>query len=287
MNGKHVFGCDCRDCMTYLGTHIDEWMPEYAVLARAERLADAGNFTRAILARADLSADAQNFLSSLNVPIDDVFDLTPPVTIIRDVCDVDADIFLTPTTSTVTTTTTILTTPQKTVKRRSVSPVRAGDKLDFLRYQSPVKKKAVPVGVVSPSIKDTLRRVYPPTVKQEVRFPVPEKKYTFTQGLPPGFRFPITTPRRKVHPPDTEDYFYSSDGTKRERSQWVKDVMRRVCAAEAAREQSEKEMQARLHEAEAARLYDVEQEQSKKARHAKCHALKAAFKAKVKSELME
>jgi hypothetical protein len=38
-------------------------------------------------------------------------------------------------------------------------PVRAGDKLDFLRYQSPVKKKAAPVGVVSPSIKDTLRRV--------------------------------------------------------------------------------------------------------------------------------
>jgi predicted DNA-binding protein (UPF0251 family) len=63
--------------------------------------------------------------------------------------------------------------------------------------------------------------------------------------------------------------------------------MRRVCAAEAASEQSKKEMQARLHEAEAARLYDVEQEQSKKARHAKCHALKAAFKAKVKSELME
>jgi hypothetical protein len=118
MNGKHVFGCDCRDCMTYLGTHIDEWMPEYAkeelaravlarvkaeadakeelaraVLARAERLADAGNFTRAILARADMSADAQNFLSSLNVPIDDVFDLTPPVTTIRDVCDVDAEFF--------------------------------------------------------------------------------------------------------------------------------------------------------------------------------------------------
>ena len=76
MNGKHVFGCDCRDCMTYLGTHIDEWMPEYAkeelaraVLARAERLADAGNFTRAILARADMSADAQNFLSSLDVSI--------------------------------------------------------------------------------------------------------------------------------------------------------------------------------------------------------------------------
>ncbi len=34
MNGKHEFGCDCRDCMTYLGTHIsvdiDEWMPEDA-----------------------------------------------------------------------------------------------------------------------------------------------------------------------------------------------------------------------------------------------------------------
>jgi len=206
----------------------------------------------------------------------------PPL---HDVYNVDDELKLTPTTSTVTITTAILTTPQKTVKRRSVSPVRAGDKLDFLRFQSPVKKKAVPVGVVSPSIKDTLRRVYPPTVKQE--FPVPEKKYTFTQGLPPGFRFPITTPRRKVHPPDTEDYFYSSDGTKRERSQWVKDVMRRVCAAEAAREQSEKEMQARLHEAEAARLFDVEQEQSKKARQAKCHELKAAFKANIKSELME
>ena len=152
MNGKHVFGCDCRDCMTYLGTHIDEWMPEYAkeelaraVLARVKAEADAkeelaravlaraemsaGDFTRAILARADMSADAQNFLSSLNVPIDDVFDLTPPVTTIRDVCDVDAEFFLTPTTSTVTTTTTILATPQKTVKRRLVSPVRAGDKV--------------------------------------------------------------------------------------------------------------------------------------------------------------
>ena len=179
---------------------------------------------------------------------------------------------LTPTTSTVTITTAILTTPQKTVKRRSVSPVTAGDKLDYLRFQSPVKKKAVPVGVVSPSIKDTLRRLYPPTVKQEVRFPVatPEKKYTLTQGLPPGFRFPTTTPRKKGHPPDTEDYFYLSDGTKIERPQWAKDVMRRVCAEEAAQ-----------------RLYDVEEEQSKKARQARRDELSAACKAKVKSELME
>ncbi len=57
-------------------------------------------------------------------------------------------------------------------------PVRAGDKLDFLRYQSPVKKKAVPVGVVSPSIKDTLRRVYPSTVQQQVRFPVTTPRTT-------------------------------------------------------------------------------------------------------------
>ena len=178
-----------------------------------------------------------------------------------------------------------------------------------MQFQSPVKKKSsVPVGVVSPSIKETLRRVYPPTVKQEVRpanagsssttmcreYPVatPEKKYTLTQGLPPGFRFPITTPRKKEHPPDTEDYFYQSDGTKIERPQWAKDVMRRVCAAEALCLNplplllSKKAILARLHEAEAARLYDVEQEeQSKKARQAKCHELKAAFKAKVKSEL--
>ena len=133
-----------------------------------------------------MSKDAQNFLSSLDVPIDDVFDLTPPVTKIRDVYNVEDELKLTPTTSTVTITTAILTTPQKTVKRRSVSPVRAGDKFDFLRYQSPVKKKAVPVGVVSPSIKDTLRRVYPPTVQQQVRFPV-------------------ATPRTKVQPYN-EDY---------------------------------------------------------------------------------
>ena len=34
MSGKHEIGCDCRDCMTYLGTHIsvdiDEWMPDGA-----------------------------------------------------------------------------------------------------------------------------------------------------------------------------------------------------------------------------------------------------------------
>ena len=161
----------------------------------------------------------------------------------------------------------------------------------------------MPVGVVSPSIKETLRRVYPPTVKpanagsssttmcREYPVATPEKKYTLTQGLPPGFRFPITTPRKKEHPPDTEDYFYQSDGTKIERPQWAKDVMRRVYAAEALCLNplplllSKKAILARLHEAEAARLYDVEQEQSKKARQAKCHELKAAFKAKVKSEL--
>ena len=37
MSGKHEIGCDCRDCMTYLGTHIsvdiDQWMPDDASLA--------------------------------------------------------------------------------------------------------------------------------------------------------------------------------------------------------------------------------------------------------------
>jgi hypothetical protein len=234
-----------------------------AVLARAEM--SAGDFTRAILARADMSADAQNFLSSLDFAIDDVFDLTPPVTTIRDVFDVDAELFLTPTTSTVTTTTTILTTPQKPVKRRSASPVRAGDKLDFLRYQSPVKKKAVPVGVqspvnkkavpvgvVSPSIKDTLRRVYPSTVQQHVRFPV-------------------TTPRTTKQP-FHEDYVILSDGTKHYKCQEIKDVLRRLHEREAAQR------------FEVERLYAVEAEQCKKARQAKRDELSAACKAKVKSE---
>ncbi len=50
-------------------------------LARAKAEADA----EAELARAGFLADAQNFLSSLEVPIDDAFELTPPVTNIREV----------------------------------------------------------------------------------------------------------------------------------------------------------------------------------------------------------
>ncbi len=101
------------------------------------------------LARAKAEADAKNFISSLDGEIDDVFELTPPATM-----------------------TTFLTTPKKQVIRRSVSPVRAGNKVDYLQYQSPVRQKAVPVGVVSPSIKDTFRRLYHPPVQQKAAQPV-------------------------------------------------------------------------------------------------------------------
>ncbi len=53
----------------------------------------------------------------------------------------------------------VQTTPTKPVIVRSMSPVRAGNKLDYLRYQSPVVKKATPVRVLSPCIKDALRRM--------------------------------------------------------------------------------------------------------------------------------
>jgi hypothetical protein len=125
------------------------------------------------LARAKAEAEAQNFMSQLDVPIDDVFELTPPVTTRPEVYVVD-NVFESIPSSSVTTTTTHLTTPQKSVKKRTLSPVRAGDKLDFLRYQSSVKQKEVAVGqlyqsslkqkVVSPSIKDTFRGLYQPPV---------------------------------------------------------------------------------------------------------------------------
>ena len=127
---------------------------------------------------------------------------------------------------------------------------------------------------------------------ESTRLRHPKKNTLLLKGYLLGSGSRLRHPGKKKHPPDTEDYTYLSDGTKMERPQWAKDVMRRVYAAEALCLNplplllSKKAILARLHEAEAARLYDVEQEeQSKKARQAKCHELKAAFKAKVKSEL--
>ena len=253
-----------------------------ATLARAE--ADAK------LARAEAAADVHNFMISCAEPIDDVFQLTPPVTRILALIDNVDDVFVstattstvtdipevyivddafesTPPTSTVTikasilttpqksvtTKATILTTPQKSVKRRSVSPVRAGNKLDYLRYQSPVKPKVVPVGVMSPSIKDTLRRVYPPTVQQQVRFPV-------------------VKPRTIEVLPFNYEYETLSDGRTIQRSPYVKDVLRRL---------HEREEFAQKEEQKAAQM--------KTARQARRDELSAAFKARafVKLEVIE
>ena len=256
-----------------------------ATLARAEAVAK--------LARAEAAADVHNFMISCEEPIDDVFQLTPPVTRIlaltREVNNVD-DVFVstattstvtdipevyivddafesTPPTSTVTikatilktpqksatTKATILTTPQKSVNKRSVSPVRAGNKLDYLRYQSPVKPKVVPVGVMSPSIKDTLRRVYPPTVQQQVRFPV-------------------VKPRTIEVLPFNYEYETLSDGRTIQRSPYVKDVLRRL---------HEREEFAQKEEQKAAQM--------KTARQARRDELSAAFKARafVKLEVIE
>ena len=235
-----------------------------ATLARAEVVAK--------LARAEAAADVHNFMISCEEPIDDVFQLTPTattstVTDIPEVYIVDDAFESTPPTSTVTikatilktpqksatTKATILTTPQKSVNKRSVSPVRAGNKLDYLRYQSPVKPKVVPVGVMSPSIKDTLRRVYPPTVQQQVRFPV-------------------VKPRTIEVLPFNYEYETLSDGRTIQRSPYVKDVLRRL---------HEREEFAQKEEQKAAQM--------KTARQARRDELSAAFKAGafVKLEVIE
>ena len=250
-----------------------------AKLAYAKAEANLAREAEAKLARAEAAADAQDFIISWEEPIDDVFQLTPPVTRIlaftREVDNVD-DVFestattstvthgpvvynvddafeLTPPSSTVTTKATILTTPQKSVKRRSVSPVRAGNKLDYLRYQSPVKPKVVLVGVMSPSIKDTLLRVYPPTVQQQVRFPV-------------------VKPRTIEVLPFNYEYVTMSDGRTCQRSPHVQDVLRRL---------HEREEFAQKEEQKAAQM--------KTARQARRDELSAAFKARafVKLEVIE
>ena len=264
-----------------------------AKLAYAKAEANLAREAEATLARAEAAADAQDFIISWEEPIDDVFQLTPPVTRIlaftREVDNVD-DVFestattstvthgpvvynvddafeLTPPSSTVTTKATILTTPQKSattkatilttpqksVKRRSVSPVRAGNKLDYLRYQSPVKPKVVLVGVMSPSIKDTLLRVYPPTVQQQVRFPV-------------------VKPRTIEVLPFNYEYETLSDGRTIQRSPYVKDVLRRL---------HEREEFTKKEEQKAAQM--------KTARQARRDELSAAFKAGafVKLEVIE
>jgi hypothetical protein len=109
------------------------------------------------LALAQAESDAKNFLSELDGETDDVFEYIPRAIKSPEVYNVYVDSESTSTTSSMTTMTTILTTPTKQVIRKSVSTARAGNKVDYSRYQSPVRQKVVPVGVVSPSIKDTFR----------------------------------------------------------------------------------------------------------------------------------
>ena len=134
MSGKHEIGCDCRDCMTYLGTHIsvdiDEWMPDDAssaafrtrnfeprLINNVESLVDHATGSQETSGKHGISCHCPACMTYVGTHICvDIDQWMPDDASLAGFGTRDA-----PTTSTVTTKATILTTPQKSVTTKATN----------------------------------------------------------------------------------------------------------------------------------------------------------------------